>query len=152
MRRDGGSVFPARANTGDPNGPLQGLSANEIACALISMVARSQRSNKRPDTLMQDRCRQLHKFSCNARPDHTFGSIVRFCHIFRRSDCAPIASRTATGKFSQLGRNPWRCRLCVQFRTIRAVREISLGANKRHMQRNILQTDFRKKARVDANS
>jgi hypothetical protein len=34
----------------------RGLSANEIACALISMVARStKRSNQRPDTLMQDR-------------------------------------------------------------------------------------------------
>src|SRR5215204_2666890 len=33
-----------------------GLSANEIAPALISMMARSNtRSNQRPDTLMQDR-------------------------------------------------------------------------------------------------
>jgi len=55
MRRDGGSVFPAHANTGDPNGPTRGLSANEIAGALISMMARSTASNKRPDTLMQDR-------------------------------------------------------------------------------------------------
>src|SRR5262249_23431300 len=59
MRRDGGSVFPARANTGDPNGPVGGLSANEIARALISMMARSTTcSNQRPDTLMRDRiCR-----------------------------------------------------------------------------------------------
>ena len=35
------SVFPAPANIGDPNGPLRGLSANQIARALISMVARS---------------------------------------------------------------------------------------------------------------
>src|SRR3954454_10247926 len=55
MRRDGGSVFPAHANTGDPNGPNRGLSANENARALISMMARSQCSNQRPDTLMQDR-------------------------------------------------------------------------------------------------
>src|SRR6266536_850105 len=56
MRRDGGSVFPAHANTGDPNGPIRGLSANELARALISMMARSTtRSNQRPDTLMQDR-------------------------------------------------------------------------------------------------
>ena len=34
----------------------RGLSANKIACALISMMARSTtRSNQRPDTLMQDR-------------------------------------------------------------------------------------------------
>src|ERR1700746_2052838 len=54
MRRDGGSVFPAHANTGDPNGPNRGLSANENARALISMMARSKCSNQRPDTLMQD--------------------------------------------------------------------------------------------------
>jgi hypothetical protein len=35
---------------------VRGLSANQIACALISMMARStKRSNQRPDTLMQDR-------------------------------------------------------------------------------------------------
>src|SRR5437764_12232872 len=33
----------------------RGLSANEIARALISMMARSTASNQRPDTLMQDR-------------------------------------------------------------------------------------------------
>src|SRR5262249_61451909 len=56
MRRDGGSVFTAQAKPGGPNGPLEGLTANENVCALISMVARSTaRSNQRPDTLMQDR-------------------------------------------------------------------------------------------------
>src|SRR4029079_8464510 len=40
-RRDGGSVFPALANTGDPNGP-RGLSANEITGALIPIMARSE--------------------------------------------------------------------------------------------------------------
>jgi hypothetical protein len=35
---------------------VRGLSANENARALISMMARSTtRSNRRPDTLMQDR-------------------------------------------------------------------------------------------------
>src|SRR5258708_27110504 len=33
----------------------QGLSANEVTGALISMMARSIASNQRPDTLMQDR-------------------------------------------------------------------------------------------------
>src|SRR5262245_17500124 len=33
MRRDGGSVFPARVNTGDPNGPVE-------ACPLIRSHAR----------------------------------------------------------------------------------------------------------------
>jgi hypothetical protein len=37
----------------------RGLSANKIACALISMMARSTtRSKGRPDTLMQDRITQ----------------------------------------------------------------------------------------------
>ena len=49
----------------------RGLSANEIACALISMMARSTCSNQRPDTLMQDRICQVDETSCNARPDHT---------------------------------------------------------------------------------
>ena len=50
------------------------LSGNKIACALISMMARSTCSNQRPDTLMQDRICQVDETSCNARPDHTFGS------------------------------------------------------------------------------
>jgi hypothetical protein len=38
----------------------RGLSANEIARALISMMARSTTcSNQRPDTLMQDRIRRI---------------------------------------------------------------------------------------------
>ena len=49
----------------------RGLSANEIARALISMVARSTtRSNQRPDTLMQDRIRQIRRnlLRCTAGP------------------------------------------------------------------------------------
>src|SRR3954469_15138135 len=39
------------------------------------MMARSTtRSNQRPDTLMQDRICQVDETSCNARPDHTYGS------------------------------------------------------------------------------
>src|SRR6266404_1121158 len=45
-----------RANPGDK--ARRGLSANEIACALISMMARSTCSNQRPNTLMQDRISQ----------------------------------------------------------------------------------------------
>src|SRR6266508_4923956 len=41
------------------------------------MMARSTtRSNQRPDTLMQDRICQVDETSCNARPDHTLGSIA----------------------------------------------------------------------------
>ena len=36
----GGSVFPAHANTGDPNSLLRPF-RHELACALISMTARS---------------------------------------------------------------------------------------------------------------
>jgi len=36
----------------------RGLSANEIACALISMMVRSTCSNQRPNTLTQDRISQ----------------------------------------------------------------------------------------------
>src|SRR3981189_1346908 len=58
-----------------PEWPVRGLSANQLECALISMMARSTtRSNQRPDTLMQDRICQVDETSCNARPDHTFGS------------------------------------------------------------------------------
>src|SRR6516162_6530883 len=75
MKRDGGPVFPAHAKTGHPHGPFRGLPANENARALISMVAQSTRSNQRPDTLMQDRrADRSTKPSCDARPDHTFGS------------------------------------------------------------------------------
>src|SRR5580704_7156471 len=60
-----------------PTWPIRGLSANENARALISMVARSTRSNQRPDTLMQDRrADRSTKPSCDARPDHTCGPIA----------------------------------------------------------------------------
>jgi hypothetical protein len=37
-------------------------------------MVRSKSSNQRPDTLMQDRICQVDETSCNARPDHTYGS------------------------------------------------------------------------------
>ena len=42
------------------------------------MAGSTTSSNQRPDTLTQDSC-QLEKTSCDARPDHTFGSITWFC-------------------------------------------------------------------------
>ncbi|WP_210205912.1 hypothetical protein, partial [Bradyrhizobium algeriense] len=54
---------------------------------LISMMARSTtRSNQRPDTLMQDRICQVDETSCNARPDHTFGSWGRHPKTFTPGD------------------------------------------------------------------
>jgi hypothetical protein len=72
---DGGSVFPAHANTGDPNSPLRGLTANELACALTSMMARSTPcSNRKPDTLMQDRICQDRRKPLHRTAGPTFGS------------------------------------------------------------------------------
>jgi hypothetical protein len=40
------------------------------------MVGSKISSNQRPDTLMQDRIRQIDETSCTARPDHTLGSFA----------------------------------------------------------------------------
>jgi hypothetical protein len=40
------------------------------------MMAGSTCSNHRPDTLMQDHIRQIEEPSCDARPDHTSGSLA----------------------------------------------------------------------------
>src|SRR5262249_38722993 len=66
---------------------LRGMAGNKIGCARISMMVRSMNSNARPDTLMQDRTLQAHRFllqrtagpyigghSCNG------GMIARFHH------------------------------------------------------------------------
>jgi hypothetical protein len=50
----------------------RGMGAYQIGCARISMMARStERSNQRPDTLVQDRRFYFDHPSCDARPDHT---------------------------------------------------------------------------------
>src|SRR5262245_64043666 len=41
---------------------LRGMAGNKIGCARISMMVRSMNSNARPDTLMQDRTLQAHRF------------------------------------------------------------------------------------------
>src|SRR6266404_7950274 len=72
----------------------RGLSVNEVARALISMMARSTtRSNQRPDTLMQDRICQVDETSCNARPDHTFGSKPE---KLNESKCFPLFTQQRT--------------------------------------------------------
>src|SRR6266849_4400219 len=54
-----------------------GLSANEVARALISMVARSTtRSNQRPDTLMQDRSPPLRR-----KPLATHGRTIHWVKL-----------------------------------------------------------------------
>src|SRR5215467_9650751 len=55
------------------------------------MMARGTRgSNQRPDTLMQDRT-SAHstKSSCNARPDHTFGSKAEILDLSTRCPLYP---------------------------------------------------------------
>ena len=55
MRRDGGSVFPVHANTGDPNG--LSMPARYCDHTDIHDGPEQTRSNPTPDTLMQDRNR-----------------------------------------------------------------------------------------------
>ena len=64
----------------------RGLSANEIACALISMMARSTCSNQRPNTLTQDRISQ--------RPPKPLAPHGRTIHLghSRHFDGAPTIS------------------------------------------------------------
>ena len=75
MKRNAGSVFPAHANTGDPNGPVRCLSGNENARALISMMARSTKPLQSEAGYIDARpqSRQIDETSCDARPDHTYG-------------------------------------------------------------------------------
>jgi hypothetical protein len=55
---------------------LRGLSANENARALISMMARSKCSNQRPDTLMQDRSPPIRRIFLQ----RTAGPYIRVKH------------------------------------------------------------------------
>src|SRR5215831_10411950 len=56
--------------------PVRGLSANENARALISMMARSTNRSKSEAGYIDARPQspQIDETSCDARPDHTFGS------------------------------------------------------------------------------
>src|ERR1700738_3486939 len=69
-----------------PKWSNRGLSANQNARALISMMARSKCSNQRPDTLMQDR-------SLPARRNHlqrTAGPYIRV--KLRKTQCEQMSS------------------------------------------------------------
>ena len=97
-----------------------GLSANEIARALISMMARSPtRSTQRPDTLMQDRICQIDEISCNARPDHTLGQT-------EKSDRPPSRSvlpQNRTSTQSSLPSLVVRVRLTNSIRTVAGAKD-----------------------------
>jgi hypothetical protein len=60
----------------------QGLSANEVTGALISMMARSIASNPRPDTLTQDRSPPARRnlLATHGRTIHS-GHLRRFWHV-----------------------------------------------------------------------
>jgi hypothetical protein len=78
----------------------RGLSGNEIAGALISMMARSTaRSNRRPDTLMQDRIYRIVKnlLQRTAGPYIGVIHVVDWLSAFRveRSSSSEAPSRRA---------------------------------------------------------
>src|SRR5260221_12688010 len=96
MRRRWRIGLPGACEHWWPEWPVRGLSANQFECALISMMARSTtRSNQRPDTLMQDRICQVDETSCNARPDHTFGSFSTESGLVRHVRVTPNNDRNA---------------------------------------------------------
>src|SRR5215831_18925226 len=77
--------------------PVRGLSGNENARALISMMARStNRSNQRPDTLMQDR-----KAARSTKPLATRGRTIHWVKMRRtqgeKSESAPMTRRFLAG-------------------------------------------------------
>src|SRR5262249_27151842 len=96
MKRDGGPVFPAPANPGDPFWPVRGLSANETAGALISMMARSKTTLQSEAGYIDARPQadRSMKTSCDARPDHTLGSNASDqwlgCHVARPQTAAAL--------------------------------------------------------------
>ena len=90
MRRDGGSVFPAPANTDGTNGP-RGLFANEIASALISMMARSTMPQSKAGYID---ARPLPTTRRNSLATH--GWTIHSCHK-RRLDAIQSPRRRATG-------------------------------------------------------
>jgi zinc-finger binding domain of transposase IS66 len=79
------------------------------------MVARSTRSNQRPDTLMQDRrADRSTKPSCDARPDHTSGSDRAAMHVIgeetsQRLDVVPAQFRVIVTQ-----RPKYACRGCEE--------------------------------------
>ena len=79
-----------------PKWPIRGLSGNEIACALISMMARSKpRSNQRPDTLMQDRNQTARRkpLATHGRTIHS-GQSLQICGARGMSALHPIATES----------------------------------------------------------
>jgi len=86
------------------------------------MARSTKRSNQRPDTLMQDRFRQVDETSCNARPDHTFGSFST-----ERAEFACQLMSTSLQQQPALGRATLQNRLraiCVEPSEIASMRSM----------------------------
>ncbi len=81
---------------------LRGLSANEIAGALIPMMARARRSNQRPDTLMQDRYRQLDEILLLRTAGPYIGSEADSGRFGTMSAIPPRADKLRGGPFVRL--------------------------------------------------
>ena len=77
-----------------------GLSADEIAGALISMIARSAtNSNQRPDTLMQDRPRPTRR-----KPLAAHGRAIHLGHLRKSPQSGPDGRlRTESGQGTNHG-------------------------------------------------
>src|SRR5262249_18157736 len=56
-------------------------------------------SNQRPDTLMQDRSSVSTNTSCDARPDHTFGSAGLIYAVVLRGVPLNVAQALMSGQF-----------------------------------------------------
>ncbi len=70
------------------------------------------RSNQRPDTLMQDRSHQIDDPSCDARPDHTLGSLARITRS--PAVAAPPPATDIIGKLDRLvNAAPPNSRFCI---------------------------------------
>ena len=75
--------------------PGRGLTANQIACALISMMARSKCFNQRPDTLMQDRSPPARRNHLQRTAGPYIGSFATEMGCPRHVRLPPVSDRTA---------------------------------------------------------
>src|SRR5262245_49478727 len=79
------------------------------------MMARSTCSNQRPDTLMQDRICQVDETSCNARPDHTFGSRAVILAMSKsRRLCLRKETSARPARFVAMGQLRKQLRIALQ--------------------------------------
>src|SRR5271166_402112 len=88
-----------------PLAHVRGFPANEIECALISMMARSivKRSTDTSDTLVQDPTSPAERLSpCNTPPVHTWGrvGVETGCAGLLAIPCAPCRLRDPNAALS----------------------------------------------------